>query len=57
MSLKHVIFHQDPKIKVLQILPYTVFKVMNVTEPTETEPSSIYLQNMPVPEQSLIIVF
>ncbi len=54
MSLKHVIFHQHPKIKVLQILPYTLFKVVKVTEPTEAEPFSIYLQNLPVPEQSLI---
>jgi hypothetical protein len=27
---------------------------VKVTEPTETEPFSIYLQNEPVPEQSLI---
>jgi hypothetical protein len=36
------------------LLPYTLFKVVKVTEPTETEPFSIYLQNEPVPEQSLI---
>lgn len=36
------------------ILPYTLFQVVNVVEATETEPFSIYLQNVPVPEQSLI---
>ena len=36
------------------ILPYTLFKVVKVTEETPTEPFSIYLQNVPVPEQSLI---
>jgi hypothetical protein len=36
------------------ILPYTLFKVLNVFEATENEPFSIYLQNVPVPDQSLI---
>ncbi|UJR29619.1 hypothetical protein I4U23_017167 [Adineta vaga] len=36
------------------ILPYTLFKVLNVSEATENEPFSIYLQNIPVPDQSLI---
>jgi hypothetical protein len=36
------------------ILPYTLFKVVKVTDETATEPFSIYLQNVPVPEQSLI---
>ena len=36
------------------ILPYTLFKVLNVFEATQNEPFSIYLQNIPVPDQSLI---
>jgi hypothetical protein len=36
------------------ILPYTLFKVLNVFEATRNEPFSIYLQNIPVPDRSLI---
>ncbi|CAF2500663.1 unnamed protein product [Rotaria sp. Silwood2] len=39
------------------ILPYTLFKVTKVTEETDTEPFSIYLQNVTAPEQSLISFF
>ncbi|CAF1434060.1 unnamed protein product [Rotaria sp. Silwood1] len=39
------------------ILPYTLFKVTRVTEETDIEPFSIYLQNVTVPKQSLINFF
>ncbi len=59
INLSHISEHLPPLSQFqdedeVLILPYTLFKVVKVTEPTETEPFSIYLQNEPVPEQSLI---
>ena len=36
------------------IIPYTLFKVVNVTEQTETQPFTIHLQNVRTPDASLL---
>ncbi|CAF1518796.1 unnamed protein product [Adineta steineri] len=45
---------QYPDEEEVLILPYTLFKVLTVIEATDNEPFTIFLQNIPVPDQSLL---